>query len=43
MKNILGILILPIALMIIAIIYTGAQVRFFINEIWKGILCQEKR
>lgn len=31
MKNILGILILPIALMIIAIIYIGAQIKYFIG------------
>jgi hypothetical protein len=33
MKNILGLLILPFALMIIVIIYAGAQVYYFGTEI----------
>lgn len=33
MKNILGILILPFALMIIAIIYIAAQVKYVTKEI----------
>ena len=33
MKNILGILVLPFALMIIAIIYIAAQVKYFGSEL----------
>ena len=35
MKNILGILILPFAIMIIAIIYIAAQIKYFVREVWK--------
>ena len=35
--NILGILILPFALMIIAIIYIAAQVKFFVRGINESI------
>ena len=39
MKNILGLLILPFALVIIAIIYIAAQVKYFGQEIVR-VVCR---